>query len=155
MKGRITTLAGIAVATAIGFATIATLVQAADPITERREAMKGNGAAMKAINETLEKGGTAADLASYVAKLNDTAMKLPTLFPAGSDKPQGKDPGQTMAKAEIWQDPADFATKVKAFQDEAAMFNTAVAGGDMAVIKAEFEKLGETCGGCHKVYRAK
>ena len=60
-----------------------------------------------------------------------------------------------MAKAEIWQDPADFATKVKAFQDEAAMFNTAVAGGDMAVIKAEFEKLGETCGGCHKVYRAK
>jgi cytochrome c556 len=55
----------------------------------------------------------------------------------------------------IWQNPADFATKVKAFQDEAAMFNTAVAGGDMAAIKAEFDKVGEACGGCHKVYRAK
>jgi cytochrome c556 len=155
MKGRITKLGAIAVATAIGFATVATLVQAADPITTRREAMKGNGAAMKAINETLEKGGTAADLAPHATKINDTAMKIATLFPAGSDQPQGKDPGQTMAKPEIWQDPDDFAAKVKAFQDEAAMFNTAVAGGDMGVIKAEFEKLGGTCGGCHKVYRAK
>jgi cytochrome c556 len=155
MKGRITKLGAIAVATAIGFATVATLVQAADPITTRREAMKGNGAAMKAINETLEKGGTAADLAPHAAKINDTAMKIATLFPAGSDQPQGKDPGQTMAKAEIWQDPDDFAAKVKAFQDEAAMFNTAVTGGDMGVIKAEFEKLGGTCGGCHKTYRAK
>lgn len=155
MKGRITKLGAVALATAIGFATIATLVQAADPITERREAMKSNGAAMKAINETLEKGGMAADLAPHAAKINEVAAKAPTLFPAGSDQPQGKDPGQTMAKAEIWQNPDDFATKVKAFQDEATMFNTAVAGGDMAVIKAEFEKLGGTCGGCHKVYRAK
>ncbi|HEV8390987.1 MAG TPA: cytochrome c [Dongiaceae bacterium] len=155
MKGRITKLGAVALATAIGFATVATLVQAADPITVRREAMKSNGAAMKAINETLEKGGTAADLAPHAAKVNEVAMKVATLFPAGSDQPQGKDPGQTMAKAEIWQNPDDFATKVKAFQDEAAMFNTAVAGGDMAVIKAEFEKLGGACGGCHKVYRAK
>jgi cytochrome c556 len=155
MKGRITKLGAIAVATAIGFATIVSLVQAADPITERREAMKANGAAMKAINATLEKGGAAADLAPHAAKINDTAMKVATLFPAGTDQPQGKDPGQTMAKPEIWQNPDDFAAKAKAFQDEAAMFNTAVAGGDMGVIKAEFEKLGGTCGGCHKAYRAK
>ncbi len=104
--------------------------------------MKSNGAAMKAINETLEKGGAAADLGPHAAKVNDTAMKLATLFPAGTDQPQGKEPGQTMAKPEIWQNPDDFAAKVKTFQDEAAMFQTAVAGGDMAVIKAEFEKLG-------------
>lgn len=155
MKGRITKLGAVAIATAIGFATIATLVQAADPITERREAMKSNGAAMKAINETLEKGGAAADLAPHAAKISDTAMKLASLFPAGTDQPQGKEPGQTLAKPEIWQNPDDFAAKVKAFQDEAAMFQTAVAGGDMAVIKAEFEKLGGACGGCHKPYRGK
>jgi len=155
MKGRITKLGAIAVVTAIGFATIATLVQAEDPITVRRDAMKGNGAAAKAINEILQSGGSAADIAPHAAKINDVAMKVATLFPAGSDKPQGKDPGQTMAKPEIWSDQAGFAEKVKAFQDEAAMFNTAVAGGDMAVIKAEFEKLGEACGGCHKDYRAK
>lgn len=155
MKGRITKLGAIAVATAIGFATIATLVQAADPITQRREDMKSNGAAMKAINETLEKGGAAADLAPHAAKINQVALEIGTLFPAGTDKPQGKEPGQTLAKPEIWQNPDDFAAKVKAFQDEAAMFQTAVAGGDMAVIKAEFEKLGGACGGCHKVYRGK
>jgi cytochrome c556 len=154
MKGQVTRkLGAIAVATAIGFAAIATW--AADPITERRDAMKGNGAAMKAINETLEKGGSAADLAPHAAKINDTAMKLATLFPAGTDQPQGKDPGQTMAKPDIWQNPDDFAAKVKEFQDEAAMFQTAVAGGDMGVIKAEFEKLGGACGDCHKSYRAK
>ena len=153
MKGQITKLGAVALATAIGFAAIATW--AADPITERRDAMKGNGAAMKAINETLEKGGSAADLAPHAAKINDTAMKLASLFPAGSDQPQGKDPGQTMAKPDIWQNPNDFAAKVKAFQEEAAMFQTAVAGGDLGVIKAEFEKLGGACGDCHKSYRAK
>jgi cytochrome c556 len=155
MKGRITKLGAIAVVTAVGFTAIATFVQAADPITVRRDAMKSNGAAAKAISEILKADGPAADIAPQAAKINDVAMKIATLFPAGSDQPQGKDPGQTMAKPEIWKDSADFATKVKAFQDEAAMFNTAVAGGDMAAIKAEFDKLGETCGGCHKVYRGK
>ena len=155
MKGRITKLGAIAVATAIGFATIATLVQAADPITQRRDDMKANGAAMKAINETLEKGGAAADIAPHAAKIHQVSMEIGTLFPAGSDQPQGKDPGQTKAKPEIWQNPDDFSAKLKAFQDESAMFQTAVAGGDMAAIKAEFEKLGGTCGDCHKVYRGK
>ena len=155
MKGRITKLGAMALATAIGFASVATLVKAADPITDRREAMKGNGAAMKAINEVLKNGGSAADIAPHAAKVNDTAMKVGTLFPAGTDQPQGKEPGQTMAKAEIWQDPDAFAAAVKKFQDESAMFNTAVAGGDMGVISAEFEKLGGVCGDCHKQFRAK
>ena len=155
MKGRITKLGAIALAMAIGFASVATLVKAADPITDRREAMKGNGAAMKAINEVLKNGGSAADIAPHAAKVNDTAMKVGTLFPAGTDQPQGKEPGQTMAKAEIWQDPDAFAAAVKKFQDESAMFNTAVAGGDMGVISAEFEKLGGVCCDCHKQFRAK
>src|SRR5262245_36264975 len=98
MKGRITKLGAIALATAIGFATIATLVQASDPITERREAMKSNGEAAKAINDILQQGGSVAEIAPYADKINGVAMKVATLFPAGSDKPQGKDPGQTMAK---------------------------------------------------------
>jgi cytochrome c556 len=155
MKGRITKLGAVALATAIGFAIVATLAQAADPITERRQLMKGNGAAMKAINEVLKNGGAAADLEKHATQLNDTAMKIGTLFPAGTDQPHGKDPGQTMAKPEIWQSPDDFAAEVKKFQEESAMFKTAVAGGDMGVISAEFEKLGGVCGDCHKQFRAK
>jgi cytochrome c556 len=155
MKGRITKLSAVAIATAIGFATLATLVQAADPITERRTLMKANGAAMKAINEALKNGGSAADLAPHAAKLHDDSVALAPLFPAGSDQPQGKDPGQTMAKPEIWQKPDEFAATLKRFQDESAMLQTAVAGGDMGVISAQFEKLGGVCGDCHKQFRAK
>jgi hypothetical protein len=86
MKGRITKLGAVALATAIGFATVATLVQAADPITERRELMKGNGAAMKAIDGVLKNGGAAADLEKHANQLNDTAMKISALFPAGTDQ---------------------------------------------------------------------
>jgi cytochrome c556 len=155
MKGCITKLGAVALATAIGFATVATLVQAADPIAERRELMKGNGAAMKAIDGALKNGGSAADLEKHANQLNDTALKLATLFPAGTDQPQGKDPGQTRARPEIWQNPDDWAAEIKKFQDEAAMFKTAVAGGDMGVISAEFDKLGGVCGDCHKQFRAK
>jgi cytochrome c556 len=151
MKGRITKLGAVALAGAIGFATIA----AADPITDRREVMKANGAAMKAISEILKANGSAADMAPHAAKLTEDAGKLATLFPAGSDQPQGKDPGQTMAKTEIWQKPDEFAAALKKFQDESAMLQTAVAGGDMGVISAEFEKLGGVCGDCHKQFRAK
>jgi cytochrome c556 len=155
MKGRIAQLGAIVLASAVGFTAIATLVQAADPITERREAMKSNGSAMKAINTALENGGSADELVKHADQINANAMKLATLFPAGTDQPHGKDPGHTMAKPEIWQDPEEFAAALKKFQDESAMFKTAVAGGNMAVIKAEFEKLGGTCGDCHKTFRAK
>lgn len=156
MKGRISKLGAIAVATAIGFATITTLVAAAtDPITIRREAMKANGAALKAISDIIKADGPVADIAPHAAKVNEVAQKAPDLFPAGSDQPRGKDPGQTMAKSEIWQNPEDFAAKIKAFQEEAAMFTMAVAGGDMAAVTAQLDKLGGACGSCHKAYQAK
>ena len=93
MKGRITKLGAIALATAIGFATVATLVKAADPITDRREAMKANGAAMKAINEVLKNGGAAADLAPHAAKLNDTAMEAGDPVPRRHRSAAGQGPG--------------------------------------------------------------
>ncbi len=150
MKGRIVKLGGIALATAIGFATLASMVQAqGDVIKERQELMKSQGAAMKAINGVLEANGPVADIAVHAAKLDETSKKIPDLFPAGSDQ------GDTKAKAEIWQTPDDFAAKAKDMQDQAAMLVTAVAGGDMAAVKAQYDKVGGACGGCHKVYKAK
>lgn len=156
MKGRIMKIGGVALAAAIGFATLATLVQAdMDAITTRREAMKSMGGAMKAISDIVKANGPVADLAPHAAKISEVAQKAPTLFPAGSDQPQGKDPGQTSALPGVWENPDDFAAKVKTLQDEAAMFDTAVASGDMAAVTAQLDKLGGACGGCHKVYKAK
>jgi cytochrome c556 len=156
MKGRLVKLCGIALATAIGFAGVAGLSQAQTDVIKQRQAdMKANGASMKAINGILEANGPAADVAAEATKINAKAMEIATLFPAGSDQPAGSEPGQTKAKPEVWQNPDDFAAKLKALQDESAMLITAANGGDMAAIKAQYEKLGGTCGGCHKVYKNK
>lgn len=150
MKGRIVKLCGIALAAAIGFAGVASLSEAQTDVIKQRQAdMKANGASMKAINGILEANGPAADVAAEAAKINGVAMEVATLFPAGSDQ------GDTKALPEIWQNPDDFAAKLKALQDESAMLVTAAEGGDMAVVKAQYEKLGGTCGGCHKMYKAK
>jgi len=150
MKGRIVKLGGIAVATAIGFATLVSVVQAqGDVIKDRQELMKSQGAAMKAINGILEANGPLADIAPQAAKLEETSAKIADLFPAGSDQ------GDTKAKPEIWQNPDDFAAKAKDLHEQAAMLSTAVAGGDMAAVKAQYEKVGGACGGCHKIYKAK
>lgn len=150
MKGRVIKLCGVALATAIGFAAVASLSQAQTDVIKQRQAdMKANGASMKAINGILEASGPAADVAAEATKINAKAMEIATLFPAGSDQ------GDTKAKPEIWQDPDDFAAKLKALQDESAMLVTAANGGDMAAVKAQYDKLGGTCGGCHKIYKAK
>jgi cytochrome c556 len=111
--------------------------------------MKANGASMKAINGILEANGSAAEVAAEATKINAKAMELATLFPAGSDQ------GDTKAKPEIWQNQDDFTAKLKALQDESAMLVTAANGGDMAAVKAQYDKLGGTCGACHKVYKNK
>ncbi len=150
MKGRVIKLCGVALAAAIGFAGIAGLSQAQTDVIKQRQAdMKANGASMKAINGILEASGPAADVAAEATKINAKAMEIATLFPTGSDQ------GDTKAKPEIWQDPDDFAAKLKALQDESAMLVTAANGGDMAAVKAQYDKLGGTCGGCHKIYKAK
>src|ERR1043165_7954145 len=108
MKGRIVKLGGIALATAIGFAGIVTVVQAqGDVIKERQALMKDQGANMKAMNGILEAGGPVADMAAPAAKLHEDSLKIPTLFPAGSDQ------GDTKAKPEIWASMADFEAKAK------------------------------------------
>ncbi len=150
MKGRIVKLGGIALATAIGFVALANLVQAeGDVIKDRQDLMKSQGAAMKAINGILEANGPVGDIAQHAAKLEETSAKIAELFPAGSDQ------GDTKAKPEIWQNADDFAAKAKDLHEQSAMLSTAVAGGDMAAVKAQYEKVGGACGACHKVYKAK
>lgn len=150
MKGRIFKLGGIAAATIIGFSALVGMVQAqGDVIKERQELMKAQGAAMKAINGILEANGPAADIAPHAAKLQETSTRIVALFPAGSDK------GDTKALPEIWSNPDDFSAKANALHDQSAMLVTAVSGGDLAAIGAQYKEVGAACGACHKPYKAK
>jgi cytochrome c556 len=81
---------------------------------------------------------------AYLATLLDEA------FPAGS----GASAGTTDALDVIWQDPDDFAARLKAFQVEANQLRKIATHGDAAAFNEQFRKVGGTCKNCHDKYKA-
>lgn len=125
----------------------AVAVAEGDAIKTRQQAMKDNGAAMKAIKAVIEANGAAADVVAPAQKIAANGAMIPDLFPQGSDQ------GDTAAKPEIWQNWDDFKSKADSLKMEADMLVSAAQSGDLATVKAQFEKVGAACGGCHKVYK--
>uniref|UniRef100_UPI004047AC61 protease SohB n=1 Tax=Shewanella sp. TaxID=50422 RepID=UPI004047AC61 len=84
-------------------------------------------------------------------KLADNVAALAKLphegFIAGSDQ------GDTEALAKVWQDKADFDSKMTAFQDHAAALAIAAKSSDQNQIKQAFANTGKSCKGCHDVYK--
>ena len=59
----------------------------------------------------------------------------------------------TEALPAIWTDADGFAAAVQALQTESAALIEAANGDDFDAFKAQFGKVGGTCGGCHDGYR--
>ena len=128
---------------------IGSMVDFAD-MHERHEGMELIGKTNKLLKRALD--ATAPDLASAktaAATMNGLAHKAGGWFPAGT----GPELGKTGAKPEIWQQPKDFAAKLKAFQLAAASLNKAAQGGNAAETTAAYGELGKTCKACHDTYR--
>ena len=69
-------------------------------------------------------------------------------FPAGSDVAGSR------ALPDVWTNAADFDAKVQDFQAAAmALADTAEAGG-FAAAQGSVDALAQTCGACHRPYRA-
>lgn len=116
----------------------------------RHESMELIGDNFKALRREL--GGSSPDMAKVAgaaAAINRLAKESAGWFPAGT----GPDVGKTEAKAEIWQNPKDFAAKHAAFQKAASAFNAAAKGGNAGAAKAAFGDLGKSCKACHDLYR--
>lgn len=117
---------------------------------ERHENYEKIGDAMKAVSRELK--SESPDLAivrQNAAAITEVAPRIRTWFPAGT----GPDVGKTEAKAEIWQDPKDFAAKAVAFNEAAKAFQQASQGSDVAAIRAAHADLGKSCKACHDLYR--
>jgi cytochrome c556 len=119
-------------------------------IAQRQAGYKELGKSMRAAKQALDKGDAAAvrGSANQIAALTGQA---PRWFPAGS----GPEAGKTAAKPAIWQQRADFDSKMRNFGAAAQAFRAAAAGGDLNAMKAAHGRLGQTCGACHEPYRAK
>lgn len=62
--------------------------------------------------------------------------------------------GNTKAKAEVWSDRAGFEKAATAFVAASTKLAEAAKSGDKAAFAAAFQAEGQSCGGCHRPYRA-
>jgi cytochrome c556 len=78
-----------------------------------------------------------------------TTLNIMRGFGDGSDK------GTTRAKPEIWQNKADFESKMGDLKTAVAALQTAVDGGDRKAIADGVGDVGKTCKACHDEYKSK
>ena len=67
----------------------------------------------------------------------------------------GSDKGTTRAKPEIWENKADFTSKMETLHKELATLQEITAKGDQAATSKQVAATGEACKACHDEYKAK
>ena len=124
-----------------------------DQLKETQAMMKGNGKNAGAL-AAMVKGEKPYDQATVDAALlqfDDTAKKLPTLFP---ESIKGKPfEGDYSPSAKIWEDKAGFSEHIASFAK--AVTDSKDKIKDVDSLKAELSLIGKQCGGCHETYRIK
>jgi len=135
---------GLALAVFGATAAIAGVVQ------DRQDLMKANNAASRTLGG-MARGTTPYDKAAANAQLQilvDNSAKLPSLFPAGSDKDEGT--VKSGATPAVWSDNAGFIAASTKLATDA---KTAMAATDQASFAMAFQAVQGDCGGCHRTYR--
>ena len=139
-------------AVTLGFAVLSVQAAAPDVIKERRQGLKDMGEAFKTVRDELSGGKDAAKIKAASATITKTANAMVNWFPAGSGTEAGV---KTLAKPEIWSDPATFTAARQKLVDEAAKFALLANSGDMAAIGGGVRGLGGSCKNCHDNFRVK
>ncbi|QIG93334.1 MULTISPECIES: c-type cytochrome [unclassified Bradyrhizobium] len=124
-----------------------------DQVNKTQAQMKETGKNAGAIAAMIkgEKPYDQATVDAALARFEDTAKKLPTLFPESTKglKPEG----DYSASPKIWEDKAGFESHIASFTKVVA--DTKGKVKDLDTLKAEMPALFKQCGGCHETYRLK
>ena len=120
----------------------------ADAIEDRQASMKNVGKAIGALAKIAKKE---APFDAAVVNTNATTM-ADNLKTAKGQFPDGSATGakETWAKAEIWQNKADFDAKMDKSVEAAMAMAAVTAEADFG---AALGALGNTCKACHQDYR--
>ena len=137
---------------AVGALLLATgiVVAQSDPISTRRNIMKGVGAATRTGTQMV-KGEAPFDLAKAQDVLKTYATAADTMhnhFPENS-----KTGGETTAAPAIWANQAEFRSRFDAWA--ADIKKAAASTKDLDSFKAAFGDVTKACGGCHQTFRVK
>jgi cytochrome c556 len=144
-------LAGVLVVSTtvvVGCAKMKSMVGMGDPIVERQQLMKEQGAAMKSIQDRLKAGQHQA-IGPDAEKLVATSKRIPSLFPEGS-----LNPNISRAKPEIWQKWPEFQANAKTLEAKATALAALSKTGTAEATSAAAVDLGKTtCTRCHDSFR--
>ena len=124
-----------------------------DQVKDTQAMMKGNGKNAGALAAMVkgEKPYDQATVDAALAQFDDTAKKLPTLFPASI---KGKPfEGDYSPSSKIWEDSAGFKEHIASFAKAVGDAKGKIK--DVDSLKAELSVIGKQCGGCHEIFRIK
>ena len=124
-----------------------------DQVKTTQTVMKGNGKNAGALVAMIkgEKPYDQATVDAAIAQFDDTAKKLPTLFPASFK--DAKFDGDYSPSSKIWEDKAGFDEHIASFAKTLSEAKGKIT--DLDALKAELPVIGKQCGGCHEKYRIK
>jgi cytochrome c556 len=125
-----------------------------DVVKQTQADMKGNGKALGGVLTPMVKGEKPYDQAAVneaLKVLDDTAKKLPTMFPESTKglKPEG----DYSSSPKIWEDKAGFAAKIESFAKVVTEAKAKIK--DLDSLKTTVPAIGKECGGCHETFRLK
>lgn len=125
-----------------------------DKVKESQDIMKANGRNLGGVLGAMAKGEKPYDQAAVDAALNQldqTAKKLPTMFP---ESVKGLKPeGDYSLSPKIWDNKADFEAKIVSFGK--AVTDAKAKVKDLDSLKATVPAIGKECSGCHETFRIK
>lgn len=134
--------------------SIGAVVAQQDVAKSTQDQMKATGRALGGTLAPMNKGEKPYDQAAVDAALNtldDTAKKLPNMFPASIKAVKFEGDYNTSPK--IWEDAAGFKAKIEDFAKAVADSKAKIK--DLDSLKANFPAIGKACGGCHETFRVK
>ena len=121
-------------------------------VNTRQVNFRGNGRAMKAINNGIKAGDMAA-VATAAAHIGEWGDNMTDYFPPSTAPGAIADDIKHEALADIWQDWDDFAEKAEMSATAAHRLARLAAAGDSAGLGDAFKAVAATCSGCHRLYR--
>jgi cytochrome c556 len=125
-----------------------------DVVKHTQAEMKANGKALGGVMSPMVKGEKPYDQAAVndaLKQLEDTAKKLPTMFPESTKglKPEG----DYSSSPKIWEDKAGFTASIDNFAKVVTEAKAKIK--DLDSLKATMPAIGKACSNCHETFRLK
>ena len=125
-----------------------------DLVKHSQDTMKANAKNLGGVLIAMVKGEKPYDQAAVnaaLAQLDETAKKLPTMYPASLKG--AKFEGDYSPSPKIWEDQAGFKAKIDGFAKVVTEAKAKIK--DLDSLKATAPAIGKECGGCHETFRLK